>query len=423
MYRISMISIHALREEGDSPAGGGVCAQDNFYPRPPRGGRRNMGCSWACPADFYPRPPRGGRHAGRRGRSRRGRISIHALREEGDGARFCTTHQSMYFYPRPPRGGRPTRSVANVLTLVFLSTPSARRATKSPTACRAFWEFLSTPSARRATLHGPRDGLQHSISIHALREEGDAPAMRSRSTRTNFYPRPPRGGRPCASRPRPRRDCISIHALREEGDEPNRKGVSTMKIFLSTPSARRATTAPCRPYTVPCHFYPRPPRGGRPLWLSSGKAQKRFLSTPSARRATIPAQVSFRPRGHFYPRPPRGGRLFFPHNRVWRVRISIHALREEGDALVNQAAKGSRISIHALREEGDRMGCERVHRRTDFYPRPPRGGRPKPTRNDMHPTIFLSTPSARRATYAPCIFRPCRRFLSTPSARRATQLS
>ena len=57
---------------------------------------------------------------------------------------------------------------------------------------------------------------------------------------------------------------------------------------------------------------------------------------------------------YFYPRPPRGGRLFFPHNRVWRVRISIHALREEGDALVNQAAKGSRISIHALREEGDK---------------------------------------------------------------------
>ena len=202
--------------------------------------------------------------------------------------------------------------------------------------------------------------------------------MRSRSTRTNFYPRPPRGGRPCASRPRPRRDCISIHALREEGDEPNRKGVSTMKIFLSTPSARRATTAPCRPYTVPCHFYPRPPRGGR---------------------------------------------LYLRKSRSDLEAISIHALREEGDKVSRVPSWTSTISIHALREEGDRMGCERVHRRTDFYPRPPRGGRPKPTRNDMHPTIFLSTPSARRATYAPCIFRPCRRFLSTPSARRATQLS
>ena len=34
------------------------------------------------------------------------------------------------------------------------------------------------------------------------------------------------------------------------------------------------------------NFYPRPPRGGRPISMSFAKAFLRFLSTPSARRAT-----------------------------------------------------------------------------------------------------------------------------------------
>ena len=34
--------------------------------------------------------------------------------------------------------------------------------------------FLSTPSARRATVAGATAGASYTISIHALREEGDA---------------------------------------------------------------------------------------------------------------------------------------------------------------------------------------------------------------------------------------------------------
>ena len=79
------------------------------------------------------------------------------------------------------------------------------------------------------------------ISIHALREEGDKSFARRRRNASNFYPRPPRGGRhrrignkdgvgqdfyprpPRGGRPRriPFPDsgrAISIHALREEGD-------------------------------------------------------------------------------------------------------------------------------------------------------------------------------------------------------------
>ena len=56
------------------------------------------------------------------------------------------------------------------------------------------------------------------------------------------------------------------------------------------------------------YFYPRPPRGGRRLSLSVSRSRVRFLSTPSARRATVQITAS-----------------------SLNVRISIHALREEGD--------------------------------------------------------------------------------------------
>ena len=58
--------------------------------------------------------------------------------------------------------------------------------------------FLSTPSARRATIEIIMDGSGSKISIHALCEEGDVVADRHLA----------RG-----------RD-ISIHALCEEGDLP-----------------------------------------------------------------------------------------------------------------------------------------------------------------------------------------------------------
>ena len=79
-----------------------------------------------------------------------------------------------------------------------------------------------------------------------------------------------------------------------------------------------------------------------------------FLSTPSARRAT---RLPLNPQQllqYFYPRPPRGGR----HHHAGRQReeplISIHALREEGDRNPHSTPHYlRRISIHALREEGD----------------------------------------------------------------------
>ena len=78
--------------------------------------------------------------------------------------------------------------------------------------------FLSTPSARRATAAVLVAAPYPGISIHALREEGDSCHEVTVSTSMNFYPRPPRGGRP-----------VPMNYQ------------SGFQRFLSTPSARRAT--------------------------------------------------------------------------------------------------------------------------------------------------------------------------------------
>ena len=56
-----------------------------------------------------------------------------------------------------------------------------------------------------------------------------------------------------------------------------------------------------------------------------------FLSTPSARRATTSAKNKRTNDKNFYPRPPRGGRLVLLRPASQTSPISIHALREEGD--------------------------------------------------------------------------------------------
>ena len=199
-------------------------------------------------------------------------------------------------------------------------------------------------------LHGP-EAVR--ISIHALREEGDTPRPASASSTTYFYPRPPRGRRRCCRPPARGLSPISIHALREEGDAmesidkitpeisihalreegdpthvvprieaalflstpsarkatPRAKdGPHQLFQFLSTPSARKATFVFCNSRLSPCDFYPRPPRGRRRWQSGWPMAKSVFLSTPSARKATAALRL-------LHPRRP----------------ISIHALREEGD--------------------------------------------------------------------------------------------
>ena len=236
-------------------------------------------------------------------------ISIHALCEEGDYSFAICLSSFAYFYPRPLRGGRRSQTSGGTTSGLFLSTPSARRATSE-----YFYDKSGAPY---------------------------------------FYPRPLRGGRRLLHHSPGYRRSISIHALCEEGDLFASTLFPEGVVFLSTPSARRATRRYRRRPTPAVNFYPRPLRGGRPVDDRRRSAQFRFLSTPSARRATRPDRTGVLPVG---------------------------------------------ISIHALCEEGDRQFVYGLRRRCDFYPRPLRGGRPDKVSGDVAEIIFLSTPSARRAT-------------------------
>ena len=78
------ISIHALREEGDLwRVRCGLCGRISIHALREEGDLQRSGHD-ARHFDFYPRPPRGGRRARRFAGQRPDRISIHALREEGD---------------------------------------------------------------------------------------------------------------------------------------------------------------------------------------------------------------------------------------------------------------------------------------------------------------------------------------------------
>ena len=217
------------------------CLHIDFYPRPPRGGRPSAAATVSITMPFLSTP------SARRATPQWSLnrlfifISIHALREEGDGLRLQGQTRPADFYPRPPRGGRPFNKRMRDEVGKFLSTPSARRATSKV-----------------------EDWEKHMIiSIHALREEGDLEAARNGPCLENFYPRPPRGGRPFRFALLYDDITISIHALREEGDARDLAGDNTntisihalreegdpfvtgrstvLMLFLSTPSARRAT--------------------------------------------------------------------------------------------------------------------------------------------------------------------------------------
>ena len=123
------ISIHALREEGDFLSALIGEQGQNFYPRPPRGGRLLYRSGSGMVRTFLSTPSARRATQGQGQRQHNPPISIHALREEGDWLWRAGKPKICYFYPRPPRGGR--RHFADVLAQAsaFLSTPSARRAT------------------------------------------------------------------------------------------------------------------------------------------------------------------------------------------------------------------------------------------------------------------------------------------------------
>ena len=184
-------------------------------------------------------------------------------------------------------------------------------------AANVIWRCLRcTPSARRATNERLCRRPVLSISIHALREEGDSDLFLLVAEIWQFQSTP--------SARRATRKRIS-------------KNYSSCP-FQSTPSARRATSDVTLLQSDVADFNPRPPRGGRPPFVGLGIGLIRnfnprpprggrpkipafaslimiFQSTPSARRATLPFfQMDYHT--HFNPRPPRGGRRRRPDRKA-----------------------------------------------------------------------------------------------------------
>ena len=263
---------------------------------------------------------------------------------------------------------------------------------------------------------------------------------------SDFYPRPPGGGRPfrprrwkcCAtqflSTPSgwratpafalsvPRCPPISIHALRVEGD------VELIKLFQASR-----------------YFYPRPPGGGRQSTKSPRQRRRRFLSTPSGWRATIKvinhriadliSIHALRVEGDLFVKilwlvnnlflsTPSGWRAT-RDNYIYRciVGISIHALRVEGDALPHAAHQLILPYFYPRPPGGGRRDCDTClyNNPCDFYPRPPGGGRRLlGVPYFSHSEISIHALRVEGDSEASEEFIKLAKFLSTPSGWRAT---
>ena len=147
--------------------------------------------------------------------------------------------------------------------------------------------FLSTPSARRATPSSSASFLMSIISIHALCEEGDRILWKNfkRFMGISIHALCEEGD-VSQNHNNTWSKSISIHALCEEGDFWSSARFCGASVFLSTPSARRATRLPGGLGRVPnISIHALCEEGDKKLY-GNDKKRYQFLSTPSARRAT-----------------------------------------------------------------------------------------------------------------------------------------
>ncbi len=166
--------------------------------------------------------------------------------------------------------------------------------------------FQSTPSVGRATLGGRKKQIQLSISIHALRGEGDIAVLIPFELIRYFNPRPPWGGRQTAKESRvqemPFQSTPSVGRA-----TPVIQTIKAIELFQSTPSVGRATSN-FRILSNSSTFQSTPSVGRATLRMVIVSPTCAFQSTPSVGRATRPQGFS-----------------------DFDFAISIHALRGEGD--------------------------------------------------------------------------------------------
>ena len=219
----------------------------------------------------------------------------------------------------------------------------------------------------------------------------------------------------------------------------------SLSSFQSTPSVGRATRGQRQTTKRHSDFNPRPPWGGRRMPTKNMDSRSIFQSTPSVGRATvgeiygpnIPVKISIhalrgegdqersqcqiRDNEHFNPRPPWGGRHDIRPQALVEYNISIHALRGEGDCNVRKTVLGVvGISIHALRGEGDDT-CRGLNKQQRISIHALRGeGDVVTDLTVLYRSLFQSTPSVGRATREAREMAGLTQFQSTPSVGRAT---
>ena len=147
-------------------------------------------------------------------------ISIHAPREGSDQRRQTLPPTAHYFYPRSPRGERQLRQ-AIAIQHILISIHAPREGSDLALALHDVVCFV-------ISIHAPREGSDATsilffpgslLFLSTLPARGATPRPSAvQADRRYFYPRSPRGERPCPPDVCARYLTISIHAPREGSD-------------------------------------------------------------------------------------------------------------------------------------------------------------------------------------------------------------
>ena len=212
-------------------------------------------------------------------------------------------------------------------TMLFLSTLSLRRATRTATDRRII--FFISIHALLAESDLSMAALRQAISpisIHALLAESDKFALWLLT-----YHR------------------ISIHALLAESDM-SVYGILPVSVAMISIHALLAESDPRGqlPATQPPYFYPRSPCGERPVAKRTTDIRPPFLSTLSLRRATARIFLGLTFHEHFYPRSPCGERLTSEVSERVPLAISIHALLAESDVMYSLILANTMLFLSTL---------------------------------------------------------------------------
>ena len=212
---------------------------------------------------------------------------------------------------------------------------------------------------------------------------------------------------------------ISIHALLAESDKiryvaPDVSSISIHALLAESDRCKLGRD------DRKINFYPRSPCGERPppykSMIHHEKISIHALLAESDRHA-----INLKPEaGNFYPRSPCGERLAISAVlELIPLFLSTLSLRRATNGAPSSYTVNIFLSTLSLRRATNPSKLAKTSL-TDFYPRSPCGERLWVLRKVPILSIFLSTLSLRRATWA---LRKCfnaSQFLSTLSLRRAT---